>query len=393
MKICSITVFCGPGYPVNRLLLQQVGIFATHAKKMFEADGFEVQSLRLATPPFGQFLAPVDLPDAAQSYAIEAHADGFDYISLGPAGLDPKEWEVIPAALKRSNRVFLSGSLTTPQGGLHQANAHRCAKIIAELSGLEPNGLANLRFCTLANVPAGTPFFPAAYAQGERPSFALALQSADLVCACFSSAKSLDEVKKCLLDAINSATSRIEAICEKLEKMYQYQFKGLDIALAPQPRQGMSIGASLTALGLPAFGLHGGIFASSFLTSVLRAAEYRKTGFNVLMLPILKDNTLPASGAESSLSVTDMLLFSAVCGAGLDVIPLPGGTAAAQIHPLLLGPAELALYLNKPLLVRLMPILGKQAGDPTEDPLSCFANSRVMPLGLQSVNGTNLGIG
>ena len=89
MKIRSITVFCEPGYPVNRLLLQQVGIFATHAWNLFEEAGFEVQSLRLATPPFGQFVAPIDLPDAVQSYAIEAHADGFEYISLGPAGADP----------------------------------------------------------------------------------------------------------------------------------------------------------------------------------------------------------------------------------------------------------------------------------------------------------------
>ena len=52
MKIRSITVFCQPGFPVNRLLLQKVGIFANHARKLFQDKGFEVQSLRLATPPF-----------------------------------------------------------------------------------------------------------------------------------------------------------------------------------------------------------------------------------------------------------------------------------------------------------------------------------------------------
>jgi hypothetical protein len=80
MKIRSITVFCEPGYPVNRLLMQQIGIFASHARKLFEEAGFEVQSLRLATPPFGQFVAPIDLPEAAQSCAIEANADGFESV-------------------------------------------------------------------------------------------------------------------------------------------------------------------------------------------------------------------------------------------------------------------------------------------------------------------------
>jgi len=89
MKIRSITVFCEPGYPVNRLLLQQVGIFATHARKLFEEAGFEVQSLRLATPPFGQFVAPIDLPEAAQSCAIEAMPMGLSTSHLALPGLTP----------------------------------------------------------------------------------------------------------------------------------------------------------------------------------------------------------------------------------------------------------------------------------------------------------------
>ena len=391
MKIRSITVFCEPGYPVNRLLLQQVGIFAGHARKLFEAEGYVVQSLRLATPPFGQFVAPIDLPDAVQNYAIEAHADGFEYVSLGPAGSDPSEWGVIPAALGRSDRVFLSGSLTTPQGELDLARAARCAETIAALSRLEPDGFANLRFCALANVPPGTPFFPAAYAQRERPAFALALQAADLAYDCFKNAKSLQEARQTLIDSVNANASKLEVVGEKLEKMYGYQFKGLDFTLAPHPDQSESIGAALETLGLPAFGPHGSLFASTFLTSSLQEAQFRKIGFNGLMLPVLEDSTLALRAAESSLSVTELLLFSAVCGAGLDVIPLPGDTTPEEIYPILLDLGALALRLNKPLTARLMPVPGKQAGDPTEFDFGYFANSRVMPLRSQVLSGLMVG--
>ncbi|HOZ37953.1 MAG TPA: DUF711 family protein [Anaerolineaceae bacterium] len=391
MKIRSITVFCEPGYPVNRLLLQQVGIFATHARKLYEEAGFEVQSLRLATPPFGQFVAPIDLPDAVQSYAIEAHADGFEYISLGPASSDPTEWAAIPGALKRSNRVFLSGSLTTQQGELDLANAARCAETIVALSKLEPDGFANLRFCALANVPACTPFFPAAYAQREQPAFALALEAADLALTCFSQAKSLQEARQCLIDTINENAARLEAVGEKLEKMYGYLFKGLDFTLAPHPDQTASIGSAIEALGLPAFGPHGSLFASTFLTSSLQQAQYRKIGFNGLMLPVLEDSTLALRAAEGSLSLTELLMFSAVCGAGLDVIPLPGDTSPEEIYPILLDLGALALRLNKPLTARLMPVPGKQAGDPTTFDFGYFANSRVMPLQSQKLSGLMLG--
>jgi len=391
MKIRSITVFCEPGYPVNRLLMQQTGIFASHARKLFEEAGFEVQSLRLATPPFGQFVAPIDLPEAAQSYAIEAHADGFEYVSLGPAGYDPAEWDAIPAALGRSDRVFLSGSLTTQQGELDLANAARCAETIVSLSKLEPDGFANLRFCALANVPACTPFFPAAYAQHEGPAFALALQSADLALECFKQAKSLHEARQCLVDSINSNAARLEVVGEKLERMYGYQFKGLDFTLAPHPDQSASIGSALEALGLPAFGPNGSLFASTFLTTSLQQAQYRKIGFNGLMLPVLEDSTLAQRAAEGSLSVTELLLFSAVCGAGLDVIPLPGDTTPEEIYPILLDLGALALRLNKPLTARLMPVPGKQAGDPTAFNFGYFANSRVMPLRSQKLSGLMIG--
>ena len=61
MKIRSITVFCQPGFPPNRLLLQQLGIFAGHARALYEQAGYEVESLRLATPPFASFLSPEKL--------------------------------------------------------------------------------------------------------------------------------------------------------------------------------------------------------------------------------------------------------------------------------------------------------------------------------------------
>jgi len=300
---------------------------------------------------------------------------------------DPNEWAVIPDALKRNNLIFLSGSLTTHQGELDLANAARCAETIVALSKLERDGFANLRFCALANVPAYTPFFPAAYAERERPAFALALEAADLALTCFSQAKSLQEARQCLIDTVNANAARLEAVAEKMQKIYGYEFKGLDFTLAPHPDQVASIGSALEALGLSSFGPHGSLFASTFLTTSLQQAQYRKTGFNGLMLPVLEDSTLALRAAEGSLSVTELLMFSAVCGAGLDVIPLPGDTTPEEIYPILLDLGALALRLNKPLTARLMPIPGKKAGDPTTFNFGYFANSRVMPLRSQKLSG------
>lgn len=391
MKIRSITVFCQPGFPVNRLLLQQVGIFANHALKLFQDNGYEVQSLRLATPPFEQFIAPVDLAMAAQSYAIEAHADGFEYISLGPVSASSKAWEVIPQALAQSDRIFLSGSLTTSEGALSLHAARACAETIVRLSTLEQNGFANLRFCALANVPANTPFFPAAYAQPGRPSFALALEAADLALQAFTLARTFQEASINLVTEIEKRAQQLEEIGNRLSQMYNYEFRGLDFTLAPFPEDAISIGRALESLGLQAFGKPGSLLASAFLTSTLDQAQFKRTGFNGLMLPVLEDSGLANSATDGNLSLRDLLLFSSVCGAGLDVIPLPGETTAEELTPILLDLAALSLRLNKALTARLMPIPGKKAGEMTAFDFAFFANSRILPVNSAPLQGKLIG--
>ncbi len=391
MKIRSITVFCQPGFPVNRLLLQQVGIFANHARRLYQEAGFEGQSLRLATPPFERFIAPVDLSLAAQSYAIEAHADGFDYISLGPISHDSKSWGMISEAVSQSNRIFLSGQLTTPNGEVSLAAARACAETIVKLSTLESTGFANLRFCALANVPPYTPFFPAAYAELGRPSFALAIEAADLALEAFSSAETLVQASANLVQLVEANAARLEAVSQRVSQMYSYEFKGLDFTLAPFPEDSKSIGKALEALGVEAFGLAGSLFASTFLTNTLDKANFKRTGFNGLMLPVLEDSGLAQRASEGSLTVENLLLFSSVCGAGLDVIPLPGDTSADELTPLLLDLAALSLRLNKALTARLMPIPDKKVGEMTNFDFAFFANSRIMPLKSAPLNGKMIG--
>ena len=87
------------------------------------------------------------------------------------------------------------------------------------------------------------------------------------------------------------------------------------------------------------------------------------------------------------MTVRDLLLCSAVCGTGLDTVPLPGDTSPEQIAALLLDVAALALRLDKPLTARLMPIPGKAAGDPTGFDFAFFANSRVMGIEAAPLRG------
>ena len=97
------------------------------------------------------------------------------------------------------------------------------------------------------------------------------------------------------------------------------------------------------------------------------------------MLPVLEDNLLAERAASGSLDLQKLLLYSAVCGVGLDTIPLPGNVTEAQLAAIFLDVAALAVRLNKPLTARLMPIPNHQAGEPLTFDFPFFANGSVMP--------------
>jgi uncharacterized protein (UPF0210 family) len=111
------------------------------------------------------------------------------------------------------------------------------------------------------------------------------------------------------------------------------------------------------------------------------------------MQPILEDSILARRAAEGTLTIKDALLYSAVCGTGLDTIPLPGDTTSGDIVPLLLDLCALALRLDKPLTARLMPIPGKKAGDETNFDFAFFAPSKIMDLESGPLNGPFTGNG
>ena len=388
MRIRSITYFVHPRWPISELILQKAGIFVQHAKQAFTDAGYPVRSVRLATTPFPDFLIPEDYGKAASQIAVLSHSEGFEYVSMGPALTHlPESYHAIPGLLANSGNLLFSGHLTTPHREISLPAVRACAEVIHRTAPLENDGFANLRFAALANVPPWVPFFPAAYHQGKAPAFALALEAADLVVSAFTQATSLQSAREDLIKQVETHATALQEVSQRLAGIYQIEFKGLDFTPAPFPEPDKSLGNALEQLGVPAFGLSGSLAAAAFLTDTLDRANYHRTGFNGLMLPLLEDSTLAQRGAQGVLRVTDLLLFAAVCGTGLDTLPIPGDTTVDQIQAVLLDLAALSLRLDKPLTARLMPIPGKKAGDDTGFDFEYFANSKVLSLPAEPLAG------
>jgi len=98
------------------------------------------------------------------------------------------------------------------------------------------------------------------------------------------------------------------------------------------------------------------------------------------MLPVLEDFGLSERNNEGTFNITNLLIYSAVCGIGLDTIPLPGNVPEKKLYSLLIDIASLSNKLDKPLSARLMPIPNKKKGDMTDFTFNYFANSKLMDI-------------
>ena len=386
MKIRSITYFCNPKYPLEEKILQKAGTFLAGARSAYEAAGYEVQTVRLATIPFPKLLGEENidkLPALTGQLADIARQLNIEYFSLGPALPEmPRSYQVIPDAVFVSKDAFFGGVMADKSRGLDLAAVRACADVIVKSAPIEPNGFANLQFAALANVPAGAPFFPAAYHDKDRAYFGIATESADLAVQAFENAKTIEEGRNNLVAEIKKHGKKLAEIAKTL----RVRFYGVDFSLAPFPDDAHSLGNAVEKMGIPKIGLHGSLAAAAILTEAVDCADFPHTGFSGFMQPVLEDSVLAKRAAEGTLTVKDALLYSAVCGTGLDTVPLPGDTTAEQLVPLLLDLSALALRLDKPLTARLMPVPGRKAGDETNFDFGFFSNSKVMALESAKLN-------
>jgi uncharacterized protein (UPF0210 family) len=382
MNIRSITCFVNvDDGEAQASLISTAGQLVREARAGLEPAGFPVQTARLATQPLSQ-LPDDPLPLAAGLWTQCAEA-GFEYLSLGPVlayapDADLSPLEAIPDLIRANESVFASVLVARRGRGLNLEAIGRTAHIVHEIAHTTDLGFGNLRLAVLANVGPHAPFFPSAYHDGGQPAVAIATESADLAWSVASGAGSLGEVKAHLVAAIEAAAEHIAGLVRPLAEGYGYRFAGIDFSLAPFPEQVRSIGAAVERLGVDRFGAAGTLFAASFFTDCLRQAQFPRCGFNGLMLPVLEDAALATRSREGMFTVNDLLLYSAVCGTGLDTVPLPGNVSEEELAGILLDVAALALRLDKPLTARLMPIPGAKAGDLTEFEFDYFANGRVL---------------
>jgi uncharacterized protein len=370
--------------------IERAGQAVLRARKRLVAAGYEVQTQRLALSASGSNRCG-DFVTIARGAEEQALAAGFDNVALGP--LADERLAALPAALAGTERVFAAAQIAGVDGAIYPDMIQATAATIVAIGAATSGGLGNLRFAALAGVAPGAPFFPAAYHDGGAPWIAVGSEAAVLAVEAAELRMKNEELRNgsdhahfaILTQLIEQHDAQITVALQGIEAETGVHFAGCDWSLAPHPDERRSIGAAIEALSGVPFGDWGTLAAVRGLTAAIRAAQVTRVGLSGVMLPVLEDAMLARRNTEGRFTLRDLLAFSAVCGTGLDTIPLPGGTTAAQLAGVLAEVAALSSALGKPLTARLVPMPGLRAGgmlrfDGSDDPqlAEFFRPTRVM---------------
>jgi uncharacterized protein (UPF0210 family) len=353
------------------------------AKTTFESRGYEVETLRIATQPFPEYTKGMTTQQAVaffQKYDALAEKEKFA-AGIGPAMLnadDPESQADLLASILAATKHIRGSIVIAGEDGVRWKAIGAAARAIKKLEDETERSQGNFNLGAIAVVPPYSPFFTAAYHTGFGHQFAIGLESANIVEAAFKDASDIESAKRKLADMLFDQASEIERHANRVDQETGWRYMGID--LSPAPLKEVSIGAAIEELIQQPFGSPGTLTASGTITAAIKSVDVKQTGYNGLMLPILEDSRLAQRWSEGRVSLEGLLSYSAVCGTGLDTIPLPGDVSIEQLDLILADVATLAVKWHKPLSARLLPVKGKGPGDMTEFDDPFLVNATIQDL-------------
>jgi uncharacterized protein (UPF0210 family) len=382
-KIRAITAFINLDRGQYQQQVADAMTILKRARTVFESRDYEVETIRISTQPFAEYTKGLTTEQALaffKNYDALATQQKFA-ASIGPAMLnadDPASQADLLVDILKNTQSINASLVVADENGVRWPSVGAAARSMQKLAVTE-HSQGNFKFSAIALVPPLTPFFPGSYHTGFGHQFAIALESANTVAAAFQGAPDLATARQRLIDRLGSEARNIEALAGRVDQDTGWTYMGID--LSPAPMKNISIAAALETLTAQPIGSPGTLTGAATITAAIRDIQVKQTGYNGLMLPVLEDSRLAQRWSEGRLSLDSLLSYSAVCGTGLDTIPLPGDITEQQLELIIGDMASLAVKWHKPLSARLLPVTGKKPGDTTEFDDPYLVNATLQPIG------------
>ncbi len=369
-KVRAITAFVRLDHENYQKQIQDTLTVLEKAKAAFTSSGYEVETVRITTQPLAELVAGMP-EDKALEFLREINdlsvKENF-LPNVGPGMMhdtdDPATMHLLEQALSTLSNIEGSAVIADEEG-IHWKTIHRTAELVKYVSEHSPRSERTSNFTATAMLKPLSPFFPGSYHTGAGKQFAIGFEGANVVSEVFAKDKgNANAATADLTAALTKHMAVADAVGRKVAAETGWIYVGVDPT--PAPLGDVSIAVAIEAFTGAKFGSSGTLTAARIITAAVKAVPQKQTGYSGLMVPVMEDKLLSQRWAEGTYDIDSLLAYSAVCGTGLDTIPLPGNISLEQMDRMFSDVATLAVKWNKPLSARLQPIFGKKAGDRTE---------------------------
>lgn len=388
MNIRSVTLGINWENQSKKGLAEDVAEFMNSARKAFSDKGIAVRTCRLSMSPINEYS---QFSNSSARSIVGWVSDLCEKVGVRwfcvPFSLVNHENPAEPARIateiiSRYSNAFVN-LIVARDGVLNRQSAREAAKMIRSVSKLSNNGFDNFRVGVSCNCKPYTPYFPFAYHEGEN-GFSLALEIVDELIEISENhaPEGLEKIREHILYYLIQKLKEVDVVGVEIEKKTGFRYLGADASLAPFPNGKTSVARLLEALGVEDFGSNGSLFITAYLTDLIKTAlarsGARNVGFNGVMYSVLEDDFLALRNRQKNYTLDSLVLYSALCGCGIDMVPVPGDILDEEISSMIFDVFALSATLNKPLGVRVLPILGKFANELTDFNHDFLIDTRVM---------------
>ena len=282
----------------------------------------------------------------------------------------------IPEVLSETERLCASVNVASTRAGINMNAVREMGEIIratAEKTA-DSDGLGCAKLVVFANAVEDNPFMAGAFCGTGEPECAInvGVSGPGVV------KRALEEVKGEPFDVVAETVKRTafkitrvgQLVAREASQRLGVPFGIVDLSLAPTPARGDSVAQVLEEMGLETTGAPGTTAALALLNDAVKKggvmASNHVGGLSGAFIPVSEDIGMIEAVRQGSLTLEKLEAMTCVCSVGLDMIAVPGDTSAATISGIIADEVAIGMINNKTTAVRIIPAVGKQAGDQVE---------------------------
>ena len=294
----------------------------------------------------------------------------------GATRADERLLASIPEVMAETERLCASVNVGSTRAGLNMNAVREMGEIIKKTAALTAgqDGLGCAKLVVFANAVEDNPFMAGAFCGVGEPECAInvGVSGPGVVKTALEQVRGepFDVVAETIKRTAFKITRVGPLVAREASQRLNIPFGIVDLSLAPTPARGDSVAHILTEMGLEMAGAPGTTAALALLNDAVKKggvmASNHVGGLSGAFIPVSEDIGMIEAASAGALTLEKLEAMTCVCSVGLDMIAIPGDTSAAAISGIIADEAAIGMVNNKTTAVRVIPAVGKKAGDTVE---------------------------